>query len=67
MKHLPTGDAWLHKPKLDGWRLQAVKRGENIALYSRHGRPFTQRFLSIADAIAKLPYRSVTLDGELVP
>ena len=66
VKRLPTGDAWLHEPKLDGWRLQAVKRGTDVALYSRQGRPFTQRFPSIADAIAMLPYRSVTLDGELV-
>ena len=41
VKQPPTGGHWLHEPKLDGWRLQAVKRGKDIALYSRHGRPFT--------------------------
>ena len=66
VSRLPTGDAWLHEPKLDGWRLQAVKHGKDVALYSRHGRPLTQRFPSIAKAIAKLPCRSATLDGELV-
>lgn len=66
MKHLPTGEGWLHEPKLDGWRLQAVKAGKDVALYSRHGRPFTQRFPSIAEAIANLPCRSGILDGELV-
>jgi hypothetical protein len=29
---------WLHEPKLDRWRLQAVKRGKNVALYSRNER-----------------------------
>jgi ATP-dependent DNA ligase len=26
-KSLPAGDAWLHEPKLDGYRLQVVKEG----------------------------------------
>jgi len=66
VKQPPTGGHWLHEPKLDGWRLQAVKHCKEIALYSRHGRPFTQRFPSVAEAIARLPCRSATLDGELV-
>ena len=24
-KTVPTGDAWLHEPKLDGYRLQVIK------------------------------------------
>ena len=66
VKRLPTGEAWLHEPKLDGWSLQAAKRGKELALYSRHGRPFTQRFPSVAEAIARVPCRSASLDGELV-
>jgi DNA-binding MarR family transcriptional regulator len=46
--------------------LQTVTRGKDVALYSRHGREFTQRFPVIAEAIAKLPCRSATMDGELV-
>ena len=65
VKRLPTGEAWLHEPKLDGWSLQAAKRGKELALYSRHGRPFTQRFPSVAEAIARVPCRSASLDGEL--
>ena len=62
----PTGDAWLHEPKLDGWRLQAVKRDSDVALYSRQGRDLSERFASIAAAMRELPCRSCTLDGELV-
>ncbi len=64
MKRLPTGDVWLHEPKLDGWRLQAVKRGKDVALYSRHGREFTQRFPVIAEAIAVKPWHWFALKGD---
>ena len=66
MKRLPTGEAWLHEPKLDGWRLQAVKVASAVALYSRNGRDLTGRFAGIEDAVRKLPCRSVTLDCELI-
>ena len=54
VKRLPTGDAWLHEPKLDGWRLQAVKRGKDVALYSRNGRDLADRYDIIAEAVQKL-------------
>ena len=66
VKCLPTGDAWLHEPKLDGWRVLAVRGGSDIALYSRNGRDLTQRFTSVLDAVHKLPCKSVALDCELV-
>ena len=64
-KRLPTGEKWSHEPKLDGWRCEAVRRGKQVALYSRYGRTLP-RFQTIAQAVSKLPCRSVTLDGELV-
>jgi len=33
---VPTGDDWLHEPKLDGYRLQVVKLGPTVRLYGRH-------------------------------
>jgi ATP-dependent DNA ligase len=30
----PKGDAWLHEPKPDGYRLQVVKDGRQVRLYS---------------------------------
>ena len=32
-KKPPAGDRWLHQPKLDGWRVQGVKRGGDVALF----------------------------------
>ncbi len=66
VKRLPTGEKWSHEPKLDGWRCEAVRRGKEVALYSRLGRTLNPRFQTIAEAVGRLPCRSVTLDGELV-
>jgi bifunctional non-homologous end joining protein LigD len=62
----PKGEQWLHEPKPDGWRCQAVKVGPKVTLYSRHGHDSTRRFPTIAAAVAKLPAKSLVLDGELV-
>jgi len=43
-----------------------VKVGPKVTLFSRHGHDLSRRFPTIASAIAKLPVKSVTLDGELV-
>lgn len=62
----PKGPDWLHQPKLDGWRCQAVKVGPKVTLYSRHGHDITRRFPTIAAAVLKLPAKALVLDGELV-
>ena len=36
-KAIPQGDAWLHEPKLDGYRFQIVKDAPALRLYSRRG------------------------------
>ena len=62
----PKGDEWIHQPKLDGWRCQAVKVGPKVTLFSRQGHDLSRRFPTITAAVAKLPAKVVTLDGELV-
>ena len=40
--------------------------GSDVAIYSRNGRDLTKRFAGIADAVRKLPCRSVALDCEVI-
>jgi ATP dependent DNA ligase domain len=40
----PTGDAWLHEIKHDGFRVIARKDGPRVRLYSRPGKDLTYRF-----------------------
>jgi len=60
-----TGD-WLHELKLDGYRIQARKSGAQVKLLTRKGLDWTHRMPAVANAVAQLPAKSVTLDGELV-
>jgi bifunctional non-homologous end joining protein LigD len=58
-----TGPDWMFERKLDGIRLLAFKRGDDVTLYSRNRLP--QDVPSVRDAIARLPVRDAILDGEL--
>jgi bifunctional non-homologous end joining protein LigD len=60
----PSGDAWVHEIKLDGYRLQLhVQQGRAI-LRTRKGLDWTRKFPEIARAAAELP--NVIIDGEVV-
>jgi bifunctional non-homologous end joining protein LigD len=62
----PSGGAWLHEIKHDGFRIIARKDGSRVRLYSRPGNDFTGRFPLIVEALAWLRARSCTIDGEAV-
>jgi len=55
---------WIFELKYDGFRILATKHGSSVALLSRRGTDFTDRFPEIATELAMLP--DVVLDGELV-
>src|SRR6186997_998193 len=56
------GPEWLFERKLDGIRMLAFKRGNDVRLYSRNR--LLQHYPTVAEAIAGLPVRNVILDGE---
>ncbi len=63
---VPTGSAWLHEVKYDGYRaLIAVANGK-AKVFTRTGLDWTDKFAAIADAAAKLPVKSALIDGEIV-
>src|SRR3981189_1131734 len=62
----PSGDAWLHEIKHDGFRVIARKDGDRVKLYSRPGNDLTARFPLIVEALARLRSRSCVIDGEAV-
>jgi bifunctional non-homologous end joining protein LigD len=61
----PEGPDWLHEQKFDGYRMLADKRGSAVKLLSRRFKDWTPQFTPIADAIAKLPYERIVMDGEV--
>ena len=62
----PSGDAWLHEIKHDGFRVIARKDGDRVKLYSRPGNDLTDRFPLIVEAMARLRSLSCIIDGEAV-
>jgi ATP-dependent DNA ligase len=57
-----TGPEWVFERKLDGIRLLAYKRGDEVRLYSRNRLEHSNG--RVARAIAELPVDDVILDGE---
>jgi bifunctional non-homologous end joining protein LigD len=51
---LPEGLQREYELKLDGYRLQAIKDGDKVRLYSRRGNDFTRKFAKIATSISKI-------------
>jgi ATP-dependent DNA ligase len=62
---LPDGPGWTYEIKLDGYRLEIVRKGRMTTLYSRRENVLNQRFPYIATALQDLPDETV-IDGELV-
>jgi DNA ligase D-like protein (predicted ligase) len=62
---LPEGKEWSYEIKLDGFRLEAVKKKREITLYSRRGNILNRKFPYIATALKDLPDNTI-LDGEVV-
>jgi len=62
----PSGEAWLHEIKHDGFRVIARKDGNRVRLYSRPGNDLTYRFPLIVETLARLRSRSCIIDGEAV-
>ena len=56
---------WVYEEKYDGWRMLAVKEAGGVRLVSRNGRDHTKRFHAIAEALAALKPKTLTLDGEV--
>ena len=57
---------WLFEPKLDGYRVLAVRRGGETRLLTRNTNDCTEAFPEVARAVAALPFDRLLLDGEVV-
>ena len=61
----PAGAGWIHEIKFDGYRtLARIENGE-VRLFTRNGHDWTERYPSVAAALAALPCRTAILDGEV--
>ena len=63
---VPTGTAWLHEIKYDGYRTMIAVAGGKAKVFTRSGLDWTDKFAAIADAAAALPVDTALIDGEIV-
>lgn len=62
----PTGDAWVHEIKFDGYRIEARVAGGEARLHTRKGLDWTARFGNVAAALARIDAASALIDGEVI-
>ncbi len=60
----PSGEAWCHEIKFDGYRVQLRVEGGEATLKTRKGLDWTDKFGAIAKQGSALP--DVLIDGEIV-
>jgi bifunctional non-homologous end joining protein LigD len=60
----PSGDGWCHEVKFDGYRVQLRVEGGDVALKTRKGLDWTDKFPAIAKEGRGLP--DALIDGEIV-
>src|SRR5215212_8972234 len=58
------GDDWIPELKHDGFRIVALKDGDEVRLWSRNGRNWSADFVAIRAAVMALPAARIVLDGE---
>src|SRR5262245_16636857 len=61
----PSGAAWCHEVKYDGYRIGCRIRGGRVTLISRNGHDWTSAYPEIAEAASTLGVREALLDGEV--
>jgi bifunctional non-homologous end joining protein LigD len=57
---------WLFEPKLDGYRVIAMRDHAEVRLASRRGLDCTDQYPWLAQAIRRQPYPRMVVDGEIV-
>ena len=64
--YAPSGENWIHEIKFDGYRIQAHLENGKVELLTRKGLDWTEKFPTVAEAVATLAADTALIDGELV-
>ena len=63
---VPTGNGWMHEIKFDGYRAMIAAKGNEVRVYTRSGKDWTDKFGPLGDAVAALDLPACLIDGEIV-
>ncbi|WP_375452559.1 DNA ligase D [uncultured Devosia sp.] len=62
---VPAGSDWIFEMKYDGYRCLAAVAGDQLKLYTRTGKDWSNQFDAIAAPLRKLTPGTALIDGEL--
>jgi bifunctional non-homologous end joining protein LigD len=63
---VPSGNRWMHEIKFDGYRALVAVKGEEVRVYTRSGKDWSDKFAPLVEAIAALDLPSSLIDGEII-
>ena len=63
---VPPGNRWMHEIKFDGYRALIAAKGDNVRVYTRSGKDWTEKFAPLVEAFVTLDLPSCLIDGEIV-
>ncbi|MEC7623900.1 MAG: DNA polymerase ligase N-terminal domain-containing protein, partial [Pseudomonadota bacterium] len=63
---VPTGNRWMHEIKFDGYRALIAAKGDEVHVYTRNGKDWTDKFGPLVDAIADCDLPACLIDCEIV-
>lgn len=61
----PAGEGWIHEIKLDGYRVLARIKGDEVLFFTRNGLDWTDRFSALVEPVRALGIQSGWIDGEV--
>ena len=65
MDEPPQGGGWLYEIKYDGYRAVTSLAGGRVAIRTRNGLDWTDKFVALVPALQALSCRDAVLDGEI--
>lgn len=63
---VPTGNGWMHEIKFDGYRALIAAAGEDVRVYTRSGKDWSEKFGPLVAHFAALDLPSCLIDGEII-
>lgn len=63
---VPSGNDWMHEIKFDGYRAIVAVAGNKVAVYTRSGLDWSDKFAPLVEHLAALDLPSALIDGEIV-
>ena len=65
VNEVPSGSDWVFEMKYDGYRCQAAIAGDQVQLFTRTGKDWTEQFAAIVPPLSRITKGSALIDGEL--